>query len=544
MNVKPNLLDNFIGVFSPKAKNERLMHKAKFQSYKAFVDSNGYQTQRGKNRSLRALIDVTANDPNYDAGDKLESLRALSRDLKMNAPLAGAGINRTVQNVVGSGLMLQSRIDRDFLNISDEEADRWEKDVERRFLTWSKNPDCDITRKLNFYQMQGLVLDSTLTNGDIFALFPYKKRIGMSNDLKIRLIEADLCRSPLEVNNFSGSIDKASGGIELNPDGSPLAYHFAKKYPGRDITADFKDQYTTMRIPAYSRSGRKNVYHLMFTERPGQKRGTPLLAPIVEKLKNITRLSEAELESAIVASYFTAFVKDKSGYAAPFTEGFVPPSITKDESGNKYPEDVHNVEMGAAQLIYLDDDKDITIASNPRPSGTFEPFWSALIKEIAANINVPYEILMMNFTASYSASRAALLEAEKYFRTRKSWLVDSFCQVAYENWLTEEVISGRIEAPGFLEDPEIKSAWLNSKWTGQGSGQLDELKETKAAIMRIEGNISSYEDEIIKINGSDWDRTIDRKAREVKKLKEKDLLKEVAGVDNPQDPQIGSTVTG
>ena len=56
---------------------------------------------------------------------------------------------------------------------------------------------------------------------------------------------------------------------------------------------------------------------------------------------------------------------------------------------------------------------------------------------------IPYELLVKNFTASYSASRASLLEAWKMFRMRREWLIGNFCQPVYEEWLTEAVVKGR-----------------------------------------------------------------------------------------------------
>lgn len=40
----------------------------------------------------------------------------------------------------------------------------------------------------------------------------------------------------------------------------------------------------------------------------------------------------------------------------------------------------------------------------------------SIIRQIGSSLGVPYELLVMHFTSSYSASRAALLEAWKQFR--------------------------------------------------------------------------------------------------------------------------------
>ena len=95
----------------------------------------------------------------------LEMLRSRSRDLLRNAPLATGAVNTVVTNVIGTGLRLQSRIDREVLKPylkNDKEADRFERDAERIFRLWANSNDCDISRTQNFRELQNLILRSCL----------------------------------------------------------------------------------------------------------------------------------------------------------------------------------------------------------------------------------------------------------------------------------------------------------------------------------------------------------------------------------------------
>ena len=47
-------------------------------------------------------------------------------------------------------------------------------------------------------------------------------------------------------------------------------------------------------------------------ERPAQRRGVPLLAPVLESMKQLSRYSDAELTAALVSSMFTVFITTKS----------------------------------------------------------------------------------------------------------------------------------------------------------------------------------------------------------------------------------------
>ena len=125
---------------------------------------------------------------------------------------------------------------------------------------------------------------------------------------------------------------------------------------------------------------------------------------------------------------------------------------------------------------------------------------------------------MKAFNASYSASRAALLEAWKAFKMRREWFVGDFCKPVYEVWLTEAVALGRIQAPGFFSDPVIREAWLGSEWIGPSQGQLDPTKEIDAEIKAVEHGFSTHEQSTIKLNGGSWDANMRQIADENKRI--------------------------
>lgn len=156
-----------------------------------------------------------------------------------------------------------------------------------------------------------------------------------------------------------------------------------------------------------------------------------------------------------------------------------------------------------------------------------------MTKYIGAALEIPYELLTKSFTASYSASRAALLEAWKAFRMRRTWFANDFCQPVYELWLSEAVARGRIIAPGFFNDPAKKKAWCRADWNGPAPGQIDPTKEVEAAIKRVEQGFSTREKETIELTGGDWDKNIEQVARE------NELLRKAQGVQQSNPGQEG-----
>ena len=85
--------------------------------------------------------------------------------------------------------------------------------------------------------------------------------------------------------------------------------------------------------------------------------------------------------------------------------------------------------------------------------------------------------------------------------------------------MTEAVARGRIIAPGFLTDPLIRQAYLQSEWIGPSQGQLDPTKEVAAAISAIENGLSTREAEAIRLNGSEYAANVDKLTLENERLR-------------------------
>ena len=163
--------------------------------------------------------------------------------------------------------------------------------------------------------------------------------------------------------------------------------------------------------------------------------------------------------------------------------------------------------------------EDVVFGSPTHPQTGFDIFIRALCEQVGAALEIPADLLLMSFNSSYSASRAALLEAWKAFRMRREWLTKDFCRPVYEIWLTEAVARGRISAPGFLTDPIIRQAYLRSEWIGPSQGQLDPTKEVAAAVAAIENGLSTREAEAIKLNGSEYAANVDKLLLENERLR-------------------------
>lgn len=430
----------------------------------------------------------------------LPQLREDSQNSIRNHPIASGAIKTNLTKVVGTGLKAKSQIDREVLNLTDEQADAWERQAEREFKLATNTREIDAERQLPFSLLQGLAFIKALEDGDVIANLPRFARAGSPYKLKIQLIEAARVCNP----KWTPDTATLCGGVEKDSNGAPIKYHVLNRHPGnfRMLKAtglEWKE------LAAFGQTtGLPQVLHLYDKTRPGQTRGVPYLTPVVELIKQLGRYTDAEVMAAVVSGMMTVFVTNSTG-----TPDFGPAPTQANPTGDAAIQaDTTGLELGYGSVIGLMPGEKIEVANPGRPNTAFDPFVQAILRQIGVALELPFELLIKHFTASYSAARAALEEASDYFMRRRHWLVLNFCQPVYEAIITEAVATGRLKAPGFFSDPLIRQAWLGSTWTGDAASQLDPLKEINAAAKRVELTISTLDEESLRLTGTPWENKL------------------------------------
>lgn len=483
----------------------------------ARIHNKGYG-DAGASATKRAMKGFRAQSgsPREDIDYNNYTLRQRARMLYMAAPIATSAIKTSRTNTIGLGLKLNPKIDRNVLGISAEDAEEWERATKTEFALWANDKHaCDATGVNDFYAMQQLAYSSWLTSGDVFAV---RKDYGTTRDmpygLRIHIVEADRISTPgkfigYAVNYTEGvnaeNHNKIHDGVEVDENGMIVAYHIRNTYPFQ-TTIEPTDW---VRVQAYGeQTGLPNVIHVMSSERPDQYRGVTYLAQIIEPLLQIRRYTESELTAALVESFFTAFIKTNTDASdIPFNEA-------GEDNVEKVSYDPNDYEMGPGQINVMNPGEDVVLADPKRPASGFDGFVHSICTQMGAALEIPVDLLLKEFNSSYSASRAALLEAWKAFKMYREWFTSDFCKPIYKIWLSEAVARGRISAPGFFSDPRVRAAWLGSEWIGPSQGQLDPVKEITAEIMAVEQGFSTNEDSTIRLNGGDWNANMNKLERE------------------------------
>lgn len=482
---KTNLLERAIAAVAPTWAYER--HRAR-----GMMALSGGYTGAGYRDNLFGWRPGTT-DADAASLQDLPELRNRSHDLVRNSPIAGGAIETMVANVVGSGLTMQPQINCELLGLDDDAAEEWECATAARWCLWAESELADAFGQQTFYELQDLVFRSQQESGDVFPVLADKPRPGWPFRLAIQVVEADRVSNPLGQQDTPTLVQ----GIERAPDGEAIAVHIADRHPGSRLQMSLT-KWTRVEIRG-QQSGRRNVLHLYRKLRPGQTRGVPALAPIVEQLKQLTRYSEAEIDAAVNSAAMAVFVKmDHEAFEDLFT----------DESKEQIITDAQKWDgtLGKGAAVNLLPGESIESPSPGRPNVNFDGFVGAVMKQIGMGLNIPVEVLTKHFSSSYSAARAALLDAWRTFKIRRAWLAAKFCQPVYEEWLADEVAAGTISAPGFFVDPMLRKAWCGAQWVGDAPGAIDPLKEVKAAQLRMSEGITTLPEEIVAYDGGSWER--------------------------------------
>lgn len=520
--VQPTLVDRIIGYFDPVRGMQRLRARAGL-SFFFSTDGGGYDAGRSDKKSLQRYS-PRARSARGDIHPGLPTMRARARDQERNNPLASGAVATAVTSTVGSGLSVQPNIDQDVLGLTEEQADAWEQQAARIFSLWADTTECDVEGELVFGQLQELVFRSVLDSGDVLRLRRFLwdaernlPRPGHQFGTKIQLVEADRISNPY----LRQDTATTQAGVQIDGDGRTVGYWVQTTHPGdylRGIAADTWDL-----VPARDATSGQRVAALLFHKRRiGQRRGVPYLAPVIEPLKQLERYTEAELMAAVVSAMFTVFVKSDAGADASPLAGI--------EGADETPESgTGDLFLGNGLVVDLDPGEDVTIANPGRPNAVFDPFVQSILRQVGVALEIPFEVLVKHFQSSYSASRGALLEAWKFFRARRRWLVTSFCQPVYEDVISEAVARGILDAPGFFESPVIRRAWLGTQWTGDAMPQIDPLKEATAAKLKVDSGFSTIDREARELNGSDF-LSNHRQRRKEQRMREADgLLGKLSG---------------
>ncbi len=450
----------------------------------------------------------------------LETLRERARDLYKNNAVGRGAIKVLTNNVVGRGLKVQSTPDRAFIaesnGLTPEQAEaffvQYETQVERQFSWWAESTESDHRGQMTFYELTNLALNSVLQSGEAFVTLPMREHHAAPFRLRLGLVEADQVQNPIGLTDSRILRD----GIATTPDARPIGYWINRNQEIWPWEFEF--------VPKFGfKSGRPLILHLFRADRPGQSRGVPFLSPVMGLIKKLDSYTKSELDAAEVASFLSVFIKSDNPDSLD-SNGIISKSDPQDEQSLQ--DEGVDYNLGPAAIMGLQPGESIEVVDPKRPNAGYDAFFTSLLRQIGMALGIPFEVLIRHFTSSYTAARASRIEFEKEVRILREWLVLCLCRPIFLEFLIDEVLSGRIEAPGFFDSLEMMHAYAGSTWSGETMGMMDPQKEVKAAQDRVLFGFSTATAETSAVTGKDYMTNIRILAREKQARK-------AAGIPDP-----------
>lgn len=512
-----NWLDRMIGAVAPGAAVRRVAERKALRLASALspVEPGGRITgaggYRGGQSDRRATKGWSARvrSANADGIARQETLTARSTDAWMNLPLATAAVERRVTFAVGTGMMAIPQIDADRLGITSEAAALLTAQIMRDYDNYMASKDPDAERNATGYELQEIVLRGQMLAGDMLCLrvMPDGQR-GRRHLTAWKLVEGSRVVSPrghVDGERLSSSGNVVVGGVELDAFGAAVAYHVLKKAPDASW-----GRYSGETVPIAAwgdRTGLPTAILVMQKKRAEQARGVPMLAPVLETLKQVSDLTDAELFAAVLTAMLAITYKSPGAGALPEADYSTEDAAGAGSAGLAQ-EAATQYRMEPGTVLEIDTEAEVDVSSPGRPNPAYDPFFSALCKQLGAALETPVEVLLLSFQSSYTASKAALENFYVLVRKVRESLASHWCTPSYECWLFEQVAQGRYDLPGFLDDPARRALWSDVRHRGDGKISLNPQQEAKAFEIYEAHGWRTGQDITAELSGGDYDANV------------------------------------
>jgi len=433
--IEPNVLDRVISWVSPTWGYKRLAAKAATRAARAYYDG-ATSTRRG------ASIRRSGADANVVSYRDLNRLRTGARDLKRNNPHARRGIEAIVSNVVGKGIA--PMFVRDGARADDIRA------LAKDHL---ETTECDTEGRNTYAGIQSLAMETIVSSGGVLI----RRRFRRSSDpisvpLQFQVLEPDYLDESKDGPTENGG--QIIQGVEYDPIGRIRGYWLFRDHPG--------SRRLTMRSDFVSAI---EVAHVFRTDRPGQARGIPWLAPVMLRIQDFADYEEAQLVRQKIAACFAGFITENysAGLGAPF-------GATENEDG----EIIDTIEPGIMER--LPPGTDVSFADPPSVEG-YGDYSKTSLRSIAAGLGISYEALTGDLeNVNFSSGKMGRLEFQRNIeRWQTLMLIPQLCDKLMGWWLEAVALQG-----GRVEDVDVRHVVPQV-------GQIDPTREGPADIKEIKG---------------------------------------------------------
>lgn len=451
---------------------------------------------------------------------------ARGRDMVLNDGYSAGAVALHRDSIVGAQYRLNAKPDWRVLGATAEWAEEFSIAAESRFNLAAEAEDCwfDASGQLTFTGMVRLIIGAFVYTGEVLATGEWIKD-GRPFNTAIQLV------SPDRLSNPDGISDDRTlrRGVKKNSRGRPQGYYIRQGHP-----SEWYDNQPLLwsYIPASKPWGRKQVIHIVEPQQIDQTRGIAEMVAALKHTRMTKKFSEITLQNAVINASYAAAIESELPNAEVITamgggaEGYEKALAQYMAMLGEYLGGAENVQIDGAKIPHFFPGTKLSLKPMGTPGGVGTDFEASLLRKVAASLNVSYEELSRDIgRASYSGLKAAMAMTGRAMGARKKMVADRFANNVYALWVEEEIAAKNLPLPpgrnrtDFYRDAGMmKAAYTRCAFVGSGRGQIDELKETQAAMLRVKAGLSTYEEECAKL-GKDWREVFEQLSRETKMIK-------------------------
>lgn len=512
----------------------------------ASLSSRDMALWQPNNRSADA--DIIPNKKTADARVK---------DTMRNDAFVNSGVTLHKDNLVGAMFALNAKpASRTLLGKADDTfEEEFQQEVEEKFTLTAESPEnwFDAARRMTFTEMVRQAVGTHLGLGEYLYTVEWVREDADRRPCNTALRAIDLDRLSTPMTRLSDPY--IVGGVQVDKRHIPTGYYIRKAHPTEYLRAE---AYDWAFVPARKPWGRLQVVHGFEQQRANQTRGISDMVAALKEMRQTKQFRETVLQNAVVNATYAATIESDLDPAAiferlgggEFDAAKIDAAITNYMGAylsavSTYTGDKKQFQIGGVRIPHLPPGSKLQMRGAGQGGPLGSDFEKSLLRYIAANLGVSYEQLSKDYSqTNYSSARAAMTETWKYMNSRKRMVADRFATIIYRLWLEEMINKGQIESlPNSLKRTRgdfmyaglAMDAISRCEWIGAGRGQIDELKETQAAVLRLKMGLSTYEDEMARL-GKDWRPAVKQISREKTMFKQYD----VSHANDVEDPSVNA----
>lgn len=511
----------------------------------------------GAQRNTRELVNW--NPPIMGPDQKVNRVKEMADargiDVIQNDGLMTGAIHTHRDGIVGSQYRLSAKPKwRAIPGATEAWAEEFRLYVETRFNLIADSTKCwlDASGTMTLTDMVRLAVGGFVPTGEVLATVEWiDDNPRRPCKTAIQMVSPSRLTNP----NLTADTQTLRRGVQKDAKGRPLGYWFSSAHPGDYYTES--GGMTWQYVPAEKPWGRPQVIHIVEKMAPDQTRGIADMVSSMKQMKMTSKFQDITLQNAVVNATYAAAIESDLPSEALFASlgagGGGMKGLLSDYMGAlaEYIGDSGNIAIDGVKMPHLFPGTKLNMKPAGTPGGIGQPFEESLIRGICAPLGLSYEQFSKNYTnTNYSSARASLAETFKFMQSRKKVVADRFATSVYVLWLEEEINNPNSKIPLppgydrsiFYIDAVINEALTACAWLGAARGQIDEMKETQAAILRINSGLSTREKEV-GLQGEDYREVLEQLGREKKLIDELGLDFSGASATKPGANQRQQTVT-